>query len=86
MPLEAGSNIDGLLPGSFRKLRKIESGSSIAHGNLLSSARARASVAIEPEELLNDGESTPMRCANYVKAPLLYFEEATGTAVTMRRV
>lgn len=61
MPLEAGSNIDGLLPGSFRKLRKIESGSSIAHGNLLSSARARASVAIEPEELENDGESTPMR-------------------------
>ena len=49
--------------GSFRKLCKIESGSSVAQGNLLLSARARASIAIDPNELEDEGANTPIRSA-----------------------
>ena len=48
---------------SFRKLRKIESGSSVTQGTLLLSARARASLAIEPGEVEEDAGSTPIRLA-----------------------
>ena len=56
-------------PSGFRKLRKIESGSSVTRGSLLSPARARASLALNVEDLSSDADcDSPARLAFDSKA------------------
>ena len=52
---------DATRDSGFRKLSKIESGSSVARGNLLDIARARASLALEPEEAESELSESPLR-------------------------